>query len=297
MSSGFRVTQRSIGVQALHNLQGNLDRLGRLQQQLSSGKVLSRPSDSPTGSVASLRLRSEVHTNEQYERNASDALGWLGTIDKSLTGSLSLLRRARDLTLQGMSSGTAAAPAAREAVAAELRALRENLLGVANTRYLDRPVFGGTTTGTQAYDSAGGYVGDANPVQRTIADGTQIRVDVDGPTAFGSGAGDLFDILADLASGVLSSPASLGAELGRLDGAVQALQSSLADVGARFNRIEQMKATAEERVLDLKNSLSEVEDVDLPKTIVELQMQEVAYQAALGATARVMQPSLVDFLR
>ena len=58
-----------------------------------------------------------------------------------------------------------------------------------------------------------------------------------------------------------------------------------------------MRQTAEDRVIGLRNSLAEVESVDLPKTIVELQMQETAYQAALGATQRVVQPSLVDFLR
>ena len=58
-----------------------------------------------------------------------------------------------------------------------------------------------------------------------------------------------------------------------------------------------MKSAAEGSLVSLANSLSEVEDIDLPKTIVDLQLQEVAYKAALGATARVVQPSLLDFLR
>ena len=58
-----------------------------------------------------------------------------------------------------------------------------------------------------------------------------------------------------------------------------------------------MKAKAEEQRVTVTNSLSEVESIDLPKTIMELQMQEVAYKSALGATARVVQPSLLDFLR
>jgi flagellar hook-associated protein 3 FlgL len=49
--------------------------------------------------------------------------------------------------------------------------------------------------------------------------------------------------------------------------------------------------------LDSQNQLSEVEGVDLPAATVDLQLQEVAYQAALGATARALQPSLLDFLR
>ena len=49
--------------------------------------------------------------------------------------------------------------------------------------------------------------------------------------------------------------------------------------------------------LSLQAKLSETEDVDLPKTIMELQMQQTGYQAALSITAKSLQPTLVDFLR
>jgi flagellar hook-associated protein 3 FlgL len=70
-----------------------------------------------------------------------------------------------------------------------------------------------------------------------------------------------------------------------------------ADVGSRTTRIEQARTAATDAQLRLTTSLSEVENTDLPKATVDLKLQEVAYQAALGATARVMQPSLLDFLR
>ena len=296
MTAAFRVTQRSIGVRALHGLQHNLDRLGQLQQQLSSGREISRPSDSPTGAVSALQLRSEVRASEQYARNASDGLGWLGTVDEALTGSLGLLNRAKSLTLQGMSTGSSS-PSSRAALAAEVSALRENLLGVANTRYLDRPVFGGTTPGGTAYDASASYVGDGNSVSRTVGDGARVRVDVTGPEVFGSGTSSVFQVLDDIATHLTADPASLEADLGRLEAAFENVLNRLADVGARYNRVDQMRQKSEDSVTSLRNSLAEVESVDLPKTIVELQMQEVAYQAALGATQRIVQPSLVDFLR
>src|SRR5688572_7985996 len=155
MSGSFRVTHRSMGVRVLQNLQHNLTSMGALQQQLSSGKLSSRPSDSPTGSVAALRLRSEIRATEQYSRNAQDGLNWLGTADEALTTSSTMLRRVRDLTLQGMSAGTGSSVTSRTAIAAEVSTLREALLGVANTQYLDRPIFGGTTTMTAAFTAAG----------------------------------------------------------------------------------------------------------------------------------------------
>ncbi len=296
MTNAFRVTHRSIGLRSLQGLQNNLDRVGRLQQQLSSGKEISRPSDAPTSTVASLRFRGELRTHEQYTRNAEDGLGWLGTIDSALTGSLATLRRARDLTLTGMSTGSSS-PEAREAMAVEVEQLRQHLISMSNTTYLDRPVFGGTTPGQRAYDETGSYLGDDNAVTRTVGDSVQVRVDVTGPEAFGIGTNDVFSVLADIASNLRNNTAALTDDLGRLDAVTRGMQNRLADIGARYNRVEQARHTAENRILTLTSDLSGVEDIDLPKKIVEMQMQQSAYQAALGATKHVVQPSLIDFLR
>jgi len=299
--STFRITQRSIGLQTLAGLQHNLDRLGTLQQQLSSGKLLSKPSDSPTGTVSAMQFRSEIRTNEQWSRNANDAIGWLGTIDKTLTDSLGYVGRARELVLGGMNSG-ATSPGAREAMAIEIDKLREGLIGAANTTYLNRPIFGGTTSGGAAYDNAGGYVGfpavgPPTEVSRTLGAGASVRVDITGPEVFGAPGSDLFQVLSDLSTALRAGDdAALKTGLTALDTNMRNVQSKLADVGARYNRVEQMRAAADHRVISLTGSLSEVEDVDLPKTIVDLQMQQVAYQAALGASQRIITPSLVDFL-
>ncbi len=296
MANPFRVTHRSVGMRSLQGLQTNLERVARIQEQLSSGKQVSRPSDSPTATVASLRFRGEIRTHEQYTRNAEDGLGWLGTIDNALTGSLSAVRRVRDLTLSGMSTGSSSQEA-REAMAAEIDQLREHLVSMANTTYLGRPVFGGTTPGAKAYDATGAYVGDTNDVTRTVGAGVKVRVDVSGPEVFGTGPNQLFTVLSDIAAHLRSDAGSLTPDLTRLDGVMRNVQNRLADIGTRFSRVEQARDTADSRLLTLTGDLSGVEDIDLPRTIVEMQMQQTAYEAALGATKHVVQPSLIDFLR
>ncbi len=298
MYGSVRVTQRSISDRSLAALQANLDRVGKTQQQLSSGKQISKPSDDPTGTVSALQLRSEQQRMAQWQRNADDGIGWLGTIDNTLTSTIDQVQRVRDLTLQGMNTG-ATSQQSREALATEVSAIRDSLIGLANTRYLDRPVFGGTTTGTAAYDAAtGGFVGDQSPVARTVGYDAQVRVDVDGKTTFENAAGkNLFAVLTSIAQHLSSDPAQLSTDLGDLDAVTTTLSTRHAEVGARYNRIQQMQAQHDTRQVDLTNSLAEVESIDLPKTIMTLQMQQVGYQAALGATAKVIQPSLVDFLR
>ena len=79
--------------------------------------------------------------------------------------------------------------------------------------------------------------------------------------------------------------------LDRLDAVSERMRTALADVGTRYGRVESALTTVDSTTIDTQAALSEVENVDIAKAIVDLQAQEVAYQAALGATARVIQPS------
>jgi flagellar hook-associated protein 3 FlgL len=301
MSTAFRITQRTISNTMLDGLQTNMGRLQRIQEQLSSGKQISRPSDSPVKTVEAMQFRSGIRRTEQYARNADDGLALLGTTDAALTDSLNMTRRVRDLTLQGMNGSMNAQ--GREAIAAEIDTLREGLLGMANSRYLDRPIFGGNSNMANAYGADGAYLGDDGKVTRTVASGVQVEANVNGPEVFGKDGEDshLFGVLKKISEALRGTTpdmqADLDAGLTNLDVAVDRVITTLGTVGARYNRVETMRTAANDQLLNLTSSLSQAEDIDLPKTIVELQMQEVAYKAALGATARVVQPSLLDFLR
>ena len=294
-----RVTQSMLSDRSLGNLQHSLTRLSQIQEHLSTGRVLNRPSDSPADAAAAMRLRSNIGAQQQYARNAEDGLGWLNTLDSTLQGASSQVRRARDLALQGANG--ASSPAAREALAVEVEQIREGLVATANTTYLGRPIFGGTTAGQVAYRQTAGvaaYVGDGNPVDRTIAEGVTVDVQLSGPAAFGPDGDSVLDHLTALAAALRAGDAAgIQGGIGALGIDGDRVTSALADVGTRTARIEQAALRAGDAELDLTNRLSEIENADLPQTMVELQMQEVAYQAALAATSRVLQPSLVDFLR
>jgi flagellar hook-associated protein 3 FlgL len=277
------------------NLQVNLTKMQRLQEQLSSGKQLSRPSDGPAGTVSALQLRADLRRGEQLKRNADDGIGWLATADTALTDGLEAIGRVRELALRGVNDSMG--PADRAAMAAEVDALKAHLVGLANAKYLGRPVFGGTTTSPDAYDANGTYLGDAGTVDRTVLDGVTVRVDQTGPEAFGPGGADVFAALTDIANHLRTDPSQLGGDVAALDHRTLTVKNALAQVGARYHQIEVMRDRTDAAGLDATSALAEVESVDLPQTITELSMQQVAYQAALAATARVIQPSLLDFLR
>jgi flagellar hook-associated protein 3 FlgL len=300
-----RVTQQTVQRSTLANLQTNLSRMSDLQNRLSGNKSITKPSDDPAGTASALTLRSSLRQIEQHSRNIADGLGWLTTVDTALTTSLSAVAKARDLTVQGANTGALTAEA-REALAVELEGLRDGLVSQANTSYLGRSVFAGTSNAATAVvvtPASGGaartYAAQNDPgvpVERRINADTTIRVDVDVTEAFGDGAGSVFATLDRIAA-TLRGGGNPSAELTALDAHRDALLEQASGVGARHNQIVAAQANALTLKTELTGQLSDVEDADLAASIVELQMQEVAYKAALGATGRVLQPTLMDFLR
>jgi flagellar hook-associated protein 3 FlgL len=292
-----RVTESSIHTRVLANLQRSIQKGEKIQQQLSSGKQINRPSDSPNGTLQSMQLRGETRANAQYVRSSDDGIGWLSTLDGTLTSASTLVQRARSLTVQGLNSGSGSTES-QSALASEIEQIRSAMVGYANTTYLDRPVFGGTTTSPTAYNQDGTFVGNTDPVNRTVGPNSSVRVDADGVMAFGDGPDSVFAVLTEISDGLRGNNIDAVNEgLKKLDVAADKLKNTLSDVGARYNRVTQMKQSAQDRLLDVTAQLSDVEDVDLPKTIMEMQLQQTSYQAALAASAKVIQPSLIDFLR
>lgn len=294
-----RVTQSMLTDRSLTRLQGSLTRLAEIQEHLSTGRVLNRPSDNPADTASAMRLRSSVGAQQQYARNAQDGIGWLDTLDSTLGTANDLVRKARELGQQAV-NGTVNQDA-RDALAVEIDQLRSSLLGTANAVYIDRPVFGGTTAGPAAFAEVAGvvsYAGDANPVNRAVAEGVVVDVALAGPAAFGVDGNSVFDHLGALSAAVRAGDTpAIQVGLGALKDDGNRLIVARTDVGARTNRVEQAQVRAGDNELSLTNALAEIENTDLPRAMVDLKMQEVAYQASLAATARVLQPSLLDFLR
>ena len=293
----MRITQRAVALTSLQGLNRNLDAVGRLQQQLTSGRLISAPSDSPTGTNRAMQTRSDQAASAQQQRNITDAKSWLEQTDSALQEMLDTARRVRDLTVQGSSTG-AQSDVSAQAIATEVKSLREGLLSLANRTIGGRPLFGGVTPGTKAYDAAGAYVGQAGPpVTRRVSDTEVVRVDTTGPEAFGPAGADLFAIADKIATDVVANPTALAGHLSDLDAVMKGMLTAVADVGSRAARVDREEQVNADRALTLSSRLAETENIDLPNTIMRLQMQEVGYQAALAATAKALQPTLMDYLR
>lgn len=302
----MRITQGMLSQNALAGLNYNLSAISKLQNQLSTGKAITQPSDSPTGTNSAMQLRQALAANSQYSRNMTDGKTWLDTTDSTLSSMVSQVQRVRDLTVQAMNTG-AMSGGDESDMAAEVDQLRQSLLGLANTKLEGRPIFGGSTSGSVAYDSAGNYVGRggtsleaAIPNNRRISDAAQVRVDITGAEAFGdttTGGPDLFSVIGAISTDMKSNTGDLGNQLTALDNALGQMTSKLADVGARSKRLLDAQSVNSTLNISLTAQLSSVQDVDMPKTITALQLQQTGYQAALSVAGQALPPSLVDFLK
>ncbi|MGY2127632.1 flagellar hook-associated protein FlgL [Blastococcus sp. SYSU DS0617] len=292
----MRITQRAVTLTSLQGLNRNLEDLGRLQQQLTSGKAISRPSDSPTGTNTAMQTRAEQASVAQQARNVTDAKAWLEQGSSTMIEMMDVVKRVRNLTLQG--SNAASSPASQEALAIEVASLRDGLLNMANTKVMGRPLFGGVTAGSAAYGPAGNYIGDDRAeVTRRVSDSELLRVDLTGPEAFGAGTDDLFAVVGRIATDLTTDTSALAGDLGALDAVFEKMKGALADIGARAARLEQAEQVNMSRQLTLRKQLGAAEDIDLPKTIMDVQMKQMGYEAALAATAKSISPTLLDYLR
>jgi flagellar hook-associated protein 3 FlgL len=294
-SSDYRMPNQMLVNNSLTALEQSFRKLSDLQNQASSLKRLQKPSDGPADVVSAMQLHAGLSQSTQYTRNLSDAQGWLGNADNALTSTFTQLQKVNDLVVQASNSSLDAN--ARQGIATQIDAIRQTVIGLANTTYAGRPIFAGTAGGDNAYDSNGQYVGVSAAVERNIAPGQRIQVNVNGDTVFGAPGNDLFATLSQISNAVRTDPSQLTALQATLSTQTTQVQTSLAQVGSQFLRVQNMQSQNTSNGLTMKQNLTNIEDVDIASVMVNLQAQQVAYQAALEATAKAIQPSLTDFLR
>jgi flagellar hook-associated protein 3 FlgL len=289
-----RTTSTQMLQQAQRNMQTSLQQLARLNEQATSQHRISRPSDDPAGTGESLRVRGEQSALDQYQRNVTDGLGWLAMVDTTLSNSSALIQKARNLVVQGSNDGVLSAES-REALAVELEGIRDDLRGQANTSFNGRYLFAGTSD-TPPFDAAYAYSGTAgSSVERRISADTTIRVDADGAAAFGAGATSVFATLDSIVTG-LRAGTSVSGRLDDLDAALQSVLTVQSVSGSAYAQMERAEDQLMSTSITLEGRRASVEDVDLAEVLVQLSTQQVAYQTALGVTARALQPTLMSFL-
>ncbi|MFF2246515.1 flagellar hook-associated protein FlgL [Arthrobacter sp. NPDC058130] len=293
-----RVTNLTMSSAAQRTLQTQQSRLAELQEKASTLNKISRPSDDPAATAQALETRALLAANAQYGRNIDDGNTWLTAADSALEQATNVMHRVKDLTVL---AGNGTLPqSGKDAIAIELDALNSELLSIANTKHLGRNIFAGNSDAPEAFSGPipPSYNGAGlSPVERRFSATQTVRVDADGQGIFGVGTGSVFDTVKSLADALRGGAAPTQSQLDTLETGFNNIVDGRSEIGTRQAQLERASSVNTELEATLDAQKTGIEKADLGSVIMDLKLQETNYQVALAATARVLQPTLMDFLR
>lgn len=317
----MRITNSTLSTNYLRNLNRNLELMQKYQNQLSSGKEISKPSDNPMLVSKVMDLNNNILQNEQYNSNISDSLGWVQTQDGALAGVSSTLNRVRELIIYGANGSLSDTD--RAAVNDEMKMKIQELADVLNTNFDGRYIFAGQKTLSKPFSVDGDKLtyhiayeedADGNPVEledgarknitREISKGVNVELVTDGSkimTASSASKGneDLGGLLNNIVSALNSGKSDelSGNLLGDLDKHIDNVLQVRSKIGAIDNRLQAAQARNESENINLNTILSKREDIDIAEKYMEFSVMKTVYQASLATGAQILQPSLLDYLR
>jgi flagellar hook-associated protein 3 FlgL len=298
----MRVTNNMLKNNVLQNLHRNLSYMAKVQDQMSSGKAVTRPSDNPIATAQILSYKTVLTEMEQHSRNMDDAIGWLDVSESALNHSTMVLQRVRELAVYG-ATGTLSEPS-RRALAQEVGQLTAEMVQAANASYAGRYVFGGSVTQQPPFAQVGSqidYMGDDFSHNWEVAPGVTIAVNLSGQKVFQVDAGNVsqtMQALLDLKTALEANDLDrIGDSIREIEDATNHILEQRAVLGAKSNRLRIAQERAQLAHLETTKLLSQLEDVDLAEAVIRFKSRESAYHAALSTAAMVLQPSLINFLR
>jgi flagellar hook-associated protein 3 FlgL len=304
-----RITQGMMNTQMMQNLQANNQRMMKYQDMLASGKRLNKPADDPIGVGYAMRYHAQIARNDQYLESVKDGLSQLEFLDTMMGQITSVMSRARELAVRGAEGSMSLE--ARRAIASEIHQLYEQLESAGNTQYNGNYIFNGQLTDRKPYKEGESELNsvDKGEINFMMAEGITITVNMTGDRVFGEPvdgtpgntldtSDNAFAILKSLEQALLADDQNaIGNSIQKLDVRLEKMQQAWTDIGARANRAQMLEKRLDDFSLNLNQLLSKTEDADIAETIMDLKMAENVQRASLSAGARIIQPTLIDFLR
>jgi flagellar hook-associated protein 3 FlgL len=304
MGTAISYTPQIIAQQMISGLNADQASQATLEQELSTGDMINKPSDNPAGAADLMQLNGSMVRSQQYAANATDGSGWLSLGNSTMNQILSGLQQARQAVLSVTGANLSNQPGAIQGLAQQVASVRQELINLSNTTYGGQAIFAGTGNVTTAYDQNGNYVGGGSAPTRTVAPGVQVAVAVTGDQVFGTGTtgllgstGVLAQIVQDLQTG---TPASLNSaattDLQALDAATTTVTSQAAVMGANYQRMQTFAQQATNTQQALQAQMAGLDATNVGQVSTQLTEAQQSYQSALWATSQLSQESLVQFL-
>ena len=306
----MRITTGMINAQLTRDVNTALIALAKQQRMISTGRRINEPSDDPSGAARAVTIRSRTSANDQFQRNIGTARARLTAADTTLRSTIDTLQHAQELAIQGANDSNDAV--SRQAIGAQMDQILEEVVAFANGRDPDGPMlFGGQETTVAPYTvtrDVNGRItavtvnprGIDAPQAAEVAEGLTVVQGVSGNTAFGSLAdpSNMFSTLIRARDALnANDPTALRAELDNMQTIQERVTSADLFVGTRLAWLDAIDTRLKDESVSLAESLGPHEGADLAKAVSDLNQIQLFYEAGLAAGAKLLQQSLLDFLR
>lgn len=297
----MRITSKMMTDNVSTNLFKQANRLLDAQEVVATEKIINRPSDDPIGMGKILDYRKAISSIEQYQRNVTQGKMWVEHSETVLGEVNDLLRQAKEIAV--VQSEGSSERDDRATAAEQVKTIYDQVMQLANTKLGDRYMFAGHETGTvpftrdAAYNAT--YHGDAGEIRIIIGESTNVAVNADGTQVFNNGT-DTFDVLRQLKDALenpIYNQADISSQIQSLVDAGTQVQSARSVGAVNYTHLELTENQLQTLKLNVENMLSKTEDADMAQAIIDLKNEETAYETALAAAARVIQTSLINFLK
>lgn len=295
----MRVTNRLMADTVLNSLYKTTQQLLKLQEMVSSQKLINRPSDDPIGMSKILDYRKVLSSIDQYNTNITRGKTQIDLTESCLEAIDDLVLKARRIAVEQSAGELENRPTAAQ----EVKNIFDQILQLANTKLGDTYILSGHQTDTAPFSRDAvynaTYDGDNGDIRIIVGDNLDIKINVTGQDAL-SGVG-VFHSLRDLIIGLenpvtAAGTAQIAAQVTPLSNALDQLKTVRAEAASTFIQLETTENQLANFKLNIEDMLSDTEDADMAQAIVELQIQQTAYETSLATAARILQRSLMDFL-
>ena len=294
----MRVTQKAIYESTRFRLGKITTDLTEANLVVTTGKRINYLKDDPVGMSQVLSLKSNLSNLDQITRNTAMGRTWLNGGETALSSVSDMISKSKAVAV-AMNNGTVDA-AGRMAAAEEIRGYLMQIESIANTRVNDQYLFGGTKTDTipfaldnQQNPTTATYSGNSTAFTVKTGKDTTVEVGHDGSTLFPN----LFSSMIDLLNGLEANDVTrIGISIDNLGTNFDTINNAVAEIGSKVVRIDTKEKIIADLDLSYRENLAEVEEADIVEAISKLKATELAYQAALTSSSKLMNISLVDYM-
>ena len=304
----MRVTTKMLTNNFQKNMNKNLNRFQKIQNQLASGKLVSKPSDNPFLATRIMDYETEIARKEQYERNIGDVTEFMDVTDTVLGQVTDQLNRFKELTVKADSTES---EADLKIIATEMDELMKTMTDTLNTTFNDKYIFSGTATNTKPFELNNGAItfnGNADTIKIEVGQGIYVDQNIPGQEILGgiqetdangnTVTYNLFDSMNKISEALKNGDVEQANKfMGHIDQHIDNVLQIRGKVGSVQNRMDIMLDKTKEEILSSTELLSNAQDVDYAEKFIEYMSLQASYQSTLQISSQIIQPSLLDFLR